>query len=82
MLHATILHRKPRTRRDRALAQLRAAPHGAERRWKRFRHDRQRRALERRAQNLFTQLGQTLEEFANEPATPRRHLRLRLRHHH
>ena len=80
MLHATILRRRPRTRRDRALAQVHAVRQDAESRWKRFRHARHHRAVQRRARDLFTELGQALDEFS-EPAARTHHKRLHARRH-
>jgi len=79
--HAVILRRKPRTRRDRMLVRLHAAREGVDRRWERLRHRRSHRVAQRRAQELFLQLGHRLHLEAAEPAVPARRGRLHMRHH-
>ncbi len=76
----SILHRKPRTRRDRMLARFHGVRADAHRRWRRLRHRQEHRAHHARVQELFLQLSDT----AREPNRPRAgtspNKRLHLRH--
>ena len=82
MRHASILHRKPRTRRDRALVRLHAIRESGRRRWDRLRRNRRLRAAHARAEDVFVQLGHSLRPESHEPVTPARHRWPRVRHHH
>jgi hypothetical protein len=74
-----ILHRKPRTRRDRMAVRLQAVRDDAGRRWKRLRHPRRRDAALLRTQELLAQLTEALHTEA-EPSPRTRPGRLHLRH--
>jgi len=77
-LHVSILHRRPRTRRERMLIRFHAAREGVSRRWARLHARRHARDAQRQAQELFLHLGQRLHP---EPAVPVRRGRLHVRHH-
>jgi hypothetical protein len=79
--HAVTLRRKPRTRRERMLVRLHATREEVGRRWERLRHRRSHRVAQRRAQELFLQLGHRLHPEAAEPAVPARRGRLHVRYH-
>lgn len=77
--HVSILHRKPRTRRERLVARLHAVRSDARLGWRRLLHRRQRRAHHARLQQLFLQLGHRHPQAA--PAVePTRRARPHLRH--
>jgi len=77
-LHVSILHRKPRTRRERMLIRFHTAREGVGRRWGRLHARRHARNAQRQAQELFLHLGHRLHP---EPAVPVRRGRLHVRHH-
>jgi hypothetical protein len=80
---ASILHRKPRTRRERMLARFHAVRDDVGRRWQRLRHEQRRRTDHARAQKLFLQLGHKPHPRADlvvERARHARHARPHLRH--
>ena len=66
-LHVSILHRKPRTRRERMLIRFHTAREGVGRRWRRLHARRHARNAQRQAQELFLHLGHRLHA---EPVVP------------
>ena len=77
-VHVSILHRKPRTRRERMLLRFHATREGIGRRWTRLHSRRRARNAQRQAQELFLHLSQRLHP---EPVVPVRRGRLHVRHH-
>ncbi len=77
-LHVSLLHRTPRTRRERMLIRFHAAREGVDRRWARLHARRRARKARRQAQELFLHLGQRLHP---EPVVRVRRGRLHVRHH-
>jgi len=77
---ASILHRKPRTRRERMLARFHAVRDDARRRWERMRHQQQCRTEHARVQKLFLQLGHKPAPRADLIVERARHVRPHLRH--
>ena len=55
--HVSILHRTPRTRRDRLRARLESVHNGLSARWARLHARRRTGAAQHRAQELFLHLG-------------------------
>ena len=70
----SILHRKPRGRRERMLARFRGVRDDAHRRWRRLRHRQAHRADHARVQRLFLQLSHTARA-ADEPVVEKSHNR-------
>lgn len=77
---ASILHRKPRTRRERMLSRLHAVRDDLRRRWQRLRHQQRRRTDHARMQKLFLQLGHKAHPRTDLVVERTRHTRPHLRH--
>ena len=78
--HASILHRKPRTRRGRVLARFHGVRNDANRRWRRLRHRHERSADHAKVQKLFLQLSHTARPPADPGVQKSRSRHLRQRH--
>lgn len=77
---ASILHRKPRTRRERLLARFHGVREDAHQRWRRLHHRQEHRADHARVQKLFLQLSHTARAPDDLGVEKSRTRRLRLRH--
>ena len=77
---ATLLHRKPRTRRERLLLRLQPVRDAARTRWDHVRRYRRRRADRARVEALFLQLGRKPHHHADRPDGRAPHMRLHLLH--
>ena len=75
-----ILHRKPRSRRDRVVVRLRVVRDDAGRAWRRLGRSRRRDSALLRAQELFVQLAEKVH-LEPEPSARARPGRLHVRHH-
>ena len=81
MRRTSILHRKPRSRRDRVLFRLDAALESGRRRWHRLRSNRRLRAAHARAEHMFVELGKGLGHQDRRVVTPAGRRHPHLRHH-
>jgi len=76
----SIVHRKPRTWRERTLARFHRLRADAHRRWRRLRHRFEHRADHARVQKLFLQLSDTARSPDDLRAGTSAHKHLHLRH--